>query len=377
MKRFCSVVLALVFLVSLAACSGTKEPEVTVEEKGSLSETAEALGYELLSYNTNGSTLTFESTAVVDDNIGQAVYKNGKSNVTLRMTLDKEKGENLAGYRNAGTAGAIEAPTEVFSKLSIQVVDSSTYFCQFTYTNCGCTCYLSLAETKTNLDLYSVLLIDYVNQLYNLEGIPSFVYAVDPSLALKDEAPTSSESAAASAQPETSAAQSQPQEEPDEENVKSQEELAQEEEKVAEEEAAQKAAEEEAAKKAAEEEAAKKAAEEEAAQKAAEEEAAKKAAEEEAAKKAEEEAAKQAEEQQAKGSITLTYYDITLVSIGDSYTFEPQGGSGGYTWKSANKKVATVTQEGTVKAVGKGTTKVSVKSGDGLTAEVIVRVPAK
>lgn len=359
MKRWISVALALLCMFSLAACSAEKEQELKVEEKGSLTETAEALGYELLDYNTNGTTLTLESTAVVEDNIGQATYKNGKSAVTLRMTLDKEKGENLAGFKNAGTAGAIEAPTDVFSKLSIQVVDSSTYFCQFTYTNCGCTCYLSLAETKTNLDLYSVLLIDYVNQLYNMEGIPGFVYAVDPSLALEKEAPETSGSGESSqAQPTSSAA---PVEEPDEENVKNQEE----------------AEKEEAEKKAAEEEAAKKKAEEE-------EAARKKAEEEEAAKKAEEEAKKKEEEKkesekdnESKGTITLTYYDITLVSIGDAYTFEPKGGSGGYTWKSADPKVASVTEDGTVKAEGKGTTTVTVKSGDGWTAEVIVRVPAK
>ena len=63
--------------------------------------------------------------------------------------------------------------------------------------------------------------------------------------------------------------------------------------------------------------------------------------------------------------------------MGDAYTFEPKGGSGGYKWKSENPKVASVSESGTVKATGKGTTKVTVTSGDGLSAEVIVRVPGK
>jgi ribonucleoside-diphosphate reductase alpha chain len=82
-------------------------------------------------------------------------------------------------------------------------------------------------------------------------------------------------------------------------------------------------------------------------------------------------------EESKSGTISLTYYDITLVSVGDAYTFEPKGGSGGYTWKSADPKVATVSDSGTVTAAGKGQTKVTVKSGDGLSAEIIVRVPGK
>lgn len=374
MKRLISILLACLMLFSLAAC-GSKEPEQTVEQKSSLAETKEALGYDLLAYNTSGSTLQFESTAVIDGSIGQAVYQNGKSVVTLRMTLDKDKADGLAGYKNAGTAGAIDAPTEMFSKMTIQVVDESTYFCEFSYTNCGCPCYLSLSETKTNLNLYSELLISYVNQLYNMEDIPSYVYAVDPSLAIDEQAPEQSAPAKSDASAATSAnAEISSQEQQDEDTSKKdtdeqQEEATQpsEEEKEAE---AKKAEEE----KRKQEEEAKKAEEE----RQRKEEEAKKAEEEkkkqEEAKKAEEEK-KKAEESKKSGTISLTYYDITLVHVGDAYTFEPKGGSGGYTWKSADSSIASVTKDGTVRAEGKGETTVTVTSKDGLSAEVIVRVP--
>ena len=373
MKRILSVTLSLLMLFSLSACGSSARTEQKVEEKGSLAETGEALGYDLLGYNTSGTTLSFDSTAVVDDDIGQAVYKNGKSDVTLRMTLNEEKFQGLAGYKNAGTAGAIEAPTDVFSKLSIQVVDNSTYFCEFTYTHTGSTCYLSLAETKTNLDLYSVLLIDYVNQLYNMEGTPNFVNALNPDLGKGDE------SAEASASQESSAQQpeqtTEPEPEPDEEQV-TEEKTEEETEEPAEEEPAQ---EEKTQEEPAEEE--KKT--EEKSEKKSEEK-----SEEKTEKKSEEKTEKQSKEKteekkseekkkKSEGSITLTYYDITLVNVGDAYKFEPKGGSGGYTWKSADKSVASVSKDGTVKAEGKGTTTVTVTSKDGLSAEVIVRVPGK
>lgn len=374
MRRIFSALLALLMLCTLAACGESKEPEQKVEVKGNLSEVSEALGYDFLGYNTSGTTLEFDAAAVVDDSIGQATYKNGKSNVTLRMTLDKDRAEGLAGFRNAGTAGAIEAPTDVFSKLSIQVVDNSTYFCEFTYTNCGCSCYLSLAETKTNLDLYSTLLIDYINQLYNMEGIPSYVYKVDPSLALDDKAPEETSqsaeesvsaegSASAEASGETSAevSETEPEEEPSEEPAETETE-----EEPAEEPAETEQKEEEPAEGDSEKEDSEKTDSEK-----------EDSEDEDSGKKDKTEKKKEEKQKKSEGKITLTYYDITLVHVGDSYTFEPKGGEGGYTWKSANKKVATVTADGTVKAVGKGTTTVTVTSKDGLSAEVIVRVPKK
>ena len=155
--------------------------------------------------------------------------------------------------------------------------------------------------------------------------------------------------------------------------------------KKAEEEKKRKA--EEEAKKKAEEEARKKA-EEEAARKAEEE--AKKEAEAEAARKAEEKqkeqeekARREAEEKAAQeeekkktnsNSITLQYYDITLVNVGDSFQFEPSGGDGkSYKWSSANKDVASVSADGLVKATGVGQTTLTCKSGDS-SVDVIVRV---
>ncbi len=159
------------------------------------------------------------------------------------------------------------------------------------------------------------------------------------------------------------------------------------------EEEAQKAAEEEAKRKA--EEKARKKAEKEAkqaeeeAQKAEEE--AKKQAEEEAKKQAEKEA-KQAEEEEARrkaeekaaeeekkkksngNSITLQYYDITLVHVGEGFQFKPSGGDGkSYSWKSANDSVASVSADGYVKATGVGQTTVTCTSGDA-SVDVVVRV---
>jgi hypothetical protein len=399
MKRLISVVLAALLACTLVACGSREETEQKIEAKGSLAETGEALGYDLLAYNTSGTTLQFDSTAVVDDDIGQVSYQNGKSVVTLRMTLNKEKAEGLAGFSNAGTAGAIDAPTDVFSKLSIQVVDNSDYFCEFSYTNCGCTCYLSLAETKTNLDLYSVLLIDYVNQLYNMDSIPSFVKAVDPSMELDEEAPELSQGEEAPSDSEKSEKQEDttPEPEPDEEKTEQtqekQEEKAEEEpaeekqEEKTEEEPAEEKQEEKTEEEPAEEKQEEKAEEKQEEKK--EETKEEKKSEEKQEEKSEEKTEKSEEkaeksekkdekkEESKSGTIGLTYYDITLVSVGDAYTFEPKGGSGGYTWKSADPKVATVSDSGTVTAAGKGQTKVTVKSGDGLSAEIIVRVPGK
>lgn len=166
--------------------------------------------------------------------------------------------------------------------------------------------------------------------------------------------------------------------------------------KKAEEEAKKKAEEEE--KRKAEEEARKKAeqeAEEEARRKAEKEaeEKAKKKAEREAKKKAEEEARKKAEQEEQErqeaerkaaeeekkkkknaNSITLQYYDITLVHVGEGYQFEPSGGNGkSYSWSSANDGVASVTKDGYVKATGVGQTTVTCTSGDA-SVDVVVRV---
>ncbi|MCD8052283.1 MAG: Ig-like domain-containing protein [Clostridiales bacterium] len=268
MRKLLSLILALSLLCSLTACGG-KDDSSTVEEKDSAAEVAEVLGYDLL--EPEDDDLAFSAAAVVDEVIGQAEYRDGDSTVTLRMTLEETLLDGLAGYENAGMAGGIDAPADVFSALEVYVIDESLYYCEFSFTNNGCTCYLSLAKTKTDFNDFSALLIDYVNQLYNLEDVPSFVYAVDPDFVLEEEAETTVSDTVA--------------------------------------------------------------------------------------------------------HLYLELYDITLSSVGDNYTFSPTGGDGTYTWESADRSIAIVSPAGgTVTAVASGTTTVTCTSGDGQTAEVIVRV---
>lgn len=340
MKRFFSLLLAAGLLAVLPAC-GQKNTEPTAVSYDSISQVSEALGYDLLALEKNSANLTFSSAAVLDDVIGQVDYETGDSAVELRMTLDESRFEGLAGYRNAGKAGGIEAPSEVFSRLELYVVDNSTYFCEFSYTYEDYTCYLSLAETRTDFDTYSILLINYVNQIYNMEETPDFVYKLNPDYGRDTESAEAEQSAAAdtsgkayaSAQAQSDAGDAGKQET----------------EQAAEQEKTQ-AKQEESGK------------------------------EEDAAEEKEEKEEKKAEKEEEtgkdedSGSITLEYYDITLVNIGDSYTFSPSGGNGSYSWKSADSSVATVSDSGTVTAAGSGQTTVTCTSGD-LSAEIIVRVP--
>ncbi|MCD8335085.1 MAG: Ig-like domain-containing protein [Clostridiales bacterium] len=273
MRKLLSLVLALALLCSLSACGGG-DSSSNLEEKNSATEVAEALGYDLLEPEADG--LTFSSAAVIDGVIGQAEYRDGDSTVTLRMTLDAELLDGLAGYENAGMAGGIEAPADAFSTLDVFVIGESIYYCEFSFTSNGYACYLSLAETKTDFEGFSTLLIDYVNQLYGLEDVPGFVYAIDPDFVLEEEEEEAEEETAASASLE---------------------------------------------------------------------------------------------------HLQLEYNDITLANVGDSYTFSPTGGDGTYTWESADRSIAIVSPTGgTVTAVASGTTTVTCTSGDGQTAEVIVRV---
>ena len=59
-------------------------------------------------------------------------------------------------------------------------------------------------------------------------------------------------------------------------------------------------------------------------------------------------------------------------------TLEPEDASSAITWSSANEKVATVSEDGTVKAVGAGTTKITATAnGHSASCEVTVNVPLK
>ena len=72
--------------------------------------------------------------------------------------------------------------------------------------------------------------------------------------------------------------------------------------------------------------------------------------------------------------VALNSSDFTLdAANGLQYTLTPSGGSGTYTWSSADTSVATVSESGTVTGVGNGTTEVTVT--DGFTsATCIVRI---
>lgn len=145
-----------------------------------------------------------------------------------------------------------------------------------------------------------------------------------------------------------------------------------EEEKRRKEEEERKRKEEEEKRKAKEEEERRKAKEEEEKRKAEEE---KKEQEEKERREAEERAAEEEKKKKTNSnSITLQYYDITLVNVGDSFQFEPSGGDGkSYKWSSANSDVASVSADGNVTATGVGQTTLTCTSGDS-SVEVIVRV---
>ena len=78
-------------------------------------------------------------------------------------------------------------------------------------------------------------------------------------------------------------------------------------------------------------------------------------------------------------SVTLNLTDFTLMRIGESYTLRatvtPAGTGLKVYWTSDDSEVATVDENGTVTAVGHGTTVIRASVG-GVTAECIVRVPA-
>ena len=73
--------------------------------------------------------------------------------------------------------------------------------------------------------------------------------------------------------------------------------------------------------------------------------------------------------------VALNSEDFTLdpANGGLQYTLQASGGSGTYTWTSADPSVATVSEGGTVTGVGNGTTEVTVSDGF-TTAVCIVRI---
>jgi len=79
----------------------------------------------------------------------------------------------------------------------------------------------------------------------------------------------------------------------------------------------------------------------------------------------------------APTSITLSQSKATLY-IGDTLalkaTLSPKGAKAVFTWKSSNEKVATVNAKGVVKAVGVGKAYISVRTGNGVKAGLVVNV---
>ena len=72
--------------------------------------------------------------------------------------------------------------------------------------------------------------------------------------------------------------------------------------------------------------------------------------------------------------VALNSADFTLdATKGLQYTLKASGGSGEYTWSSADSSVATVSEGGTVTGVGNGNTEVTVTDGF-TTATCIVRI---
>ena len=69
-------------------------------------------------------------------------------------------------------------------------------------------------------------------------------------------------------------------------------------------------------------------------------------------------------------SVTLTVSKTLQLKA----TMEPDYAQTPLTWASSNKKVATVSAKGLVKAVGKGTATITVKTGNGLIAKVKIKV---
>lgn len=72
-------------------------------------------------------------------------------------------------------------------------------------------------------------------------------------------------------------------------------------------------------------------------------------------------------------AVMLSSEDFTMSSAGEQHVLTAAGGSGAYTWSVKDANVATVSEDGTVTAVGGGNTEVTVTDGY-TTAVCIVRV---
>ncbi len=295
MRHFLYLFVTFSFLLTLTAC-GSKEAPV-VQEKEFSADAGQTVGYRLLEPDYQENNLIYISSTVTDNKVAQVNYNSGDSTVTLCMTLDETRFHGLAGFQNSAYAGGIETPGEAFSPLDIRLTNDTTYFCEFSFTYDGHTCYLSLSQTNTDLSRYSDLLIRYVDQLYVLDTAPDFVYALDPTYHETVELPPMEEEP----QPEDPQIPTLPtltlpneDEEQDEDGEED----------------------------------------------------------------------KDDEDSPDSAVLTVDYTDLTLVHIGDSYTFTVTGGDGTYTWSTVPNTVAKVSEDGTVTAIGPGTATLICTSGD-------------
>lgn len=362
MRRIFALFTTFALILSLVSC-GKTEKNAPVEY-GSAAEAGAALGYQLPEPDLEANGLTFASAEVLQDEVAHVTYNASGSVVDFFVTTEKSRFKGLAGL-NGSSAGGVEAPSEEFSPLAIQVADSSTLYSEFSYTYDEHDCYLALAETfsaskSDYLDLlnrYSELLISYADQLHNLEEAPDFVRYLDEKATGKDKEDSSaSASASGSDAPAEESAQPDQSEAPAEEPAKP---------------AESETPAEEPAKPAESESPTEKP--EKPAESEAPTEKPEKPAESEAPAEKPEKPAKTEAPAESASALELDYYDLTLIHIGDAYTLKVTGGNGSYEWHSADSSIASVSEGGTVKAVGSGKTTVTCTSGNS-TASAVIRV---
>lgn len=333
MKPFLSLFLAFTMLLTLCACGDTKQDEILFTEVSSVDEVNQQLGYKMLTIDSKDDAITWAtaafrsaSDASSNDAVGQLTYVSMHSTITLRMTMDEARGTGLAGYTNAGLAGSVDAPASSFSDLNIYVIHSDLFFCEFSFTSEKSTCYLSLSKNNTDLDSYSKLLIDFVNQLYNMTETPDF------ALQEQRKSDTAAQKKAAAEAQQNAAAEAPVKEETANTEQTQTGNATQTTPEVT-------------------------------------------APTDTTTDTAETPVETPTEEVTPTGSITLEYYDMTF-KVGEGWTLHPTGGKEPYKWSSANTAIATVTDGGTINAVSAGETTLTCTSSDGLTANVIVRVKA-
>lgn len=364
MKKILSLFLACLMVLSLCACnSSEKEPVFT--EVHSINDVNQELGYKMLELESKADAITWSSAEFcpasdeeADDAVGQLSYVSGKSVIDLRMTMDPERGEGLAGYQNAGWVASVDAPSNAFGPLDIYVIHSDLFFSEFSYTNNGATCYLSLSKSKTNLDSYSDLLIEFANQLYNMTEIPDFALLqqrkeqAEAALQQADDARKEIEQQLESEHnsdlpPVEPVIPPLPEPEPEPET----EPEAAPEMEVPPMKAEEKTEETEKKDDSSKSESSSK----------------DKSSKDKSSK------SKSSKDKKKKGGITLQYYDLTF-KVGEGYKLEPSGGDGNYTWSMADSSIATVSDSGAIVAVAPGETILTCTSGDGKSVDVIIRV---